>query len=231
MKQYNLHFEVEYPAVSIVNGVKYEGIVTNSVVATCYAEEVTLQNGRSYINVMIPTAKSLAMKSQIQYYLGKLGQKVEYYNINSTNLSIIITKEVANMLLEEIQNNSVFTDGWSSGNPGIGGWRITDKNGKTLLKKDYKEPHTNNYYEAAGLAAAVNQYGGSNTLIYTDSVTAIAWANGRVGKEVIKTYKNNPAFLAMMSVFGKHKDWIKEHVIKWDTETNGEIPADFGRKS
>ncbi|NCN51908.1 hypothetical protein GW931_02760 [archaeon] len=118
----------------------------------------------------------------------------------------------------------VYVDGYTSGNPGPGGFIVTDHTGKILFKKHYNTPHTNNWYELGGIASATVKFPGK--IIWSDSVTAIAWANGRMGKESRKLYANDASFQLMQSIILSKQPTI----YKWNTELWGEIPADPGRK-
>lgn len=67
----------------------------------------------------------------------------------------------------------------------------------------------------------------SEPLIYTDSLTAIAWFNSQrsASKKVYSELKKSEAFLRVMSEQIKHI-----RVLHWDNRLWGETPADFGNK-
>ena len=123
-------------------------------------------------------------------------------------------------------DTDIFTDAWTSGNPGIGGFRIMDVGGNVLFSKDYDTPHTNNWYEFAGIVASIIKF--PNRCLYTDSITGIAWSEGRMSKKVKASYAADPAMQIMLSIVKKNPPLC---ILKWDTEKWGEIIADYGRKN
>jgi ribonuclease HI len=127
-------------------------------------------------------------------------------------------------LIYVYNDNDIFVDGFSSGNPGIGGFIVAKYDGTVLFRKDYGNVHSNNWYELAAIATAVIKYPGRH--IWSDSVTAIAWANGRVSKDVAKLYSNDQAFSLMIETIRK----VNPVISKWNTRKWGEIPADPGNK-
>lgn len=125
----------------------------------------------------------------------------------------------------EPKDNYVYVDGWTSGNPGPGGFIITNHSGNILYQKDYNESHTNNWYELAGIAAAAILFPGK--VIWSDSVTAMSWAYGRMGKGARRKYADDTGLQTMLSSLRMSKP----DICKWATSRWGEIPADPGRKN
>lgn len=68
-------------------------------------------------------------------------------------------------------------------------------------------------------------------VIYTDSVTALAWVRK---EKVSTTFKDNKKVLERLDKAIKYLKSIplKDTLVieKWDTENWGEVPADYGRK-
>jgi ribonuclease HI len=69
--------------------------------------------------------------------------------------------------------------------------------------------------------------------VYSDSENGIAWVyTGKCRTNLKHTSKNAPLFVMIHSA----ENWLAENeldddeVLKWDTESWGENPADFGRK-
>jgi ribonuclease HI len=69
--------------------------------------------------------------------------------------------------------------------------------------------------------------------VYSDSENGIAWVyTGKCRTNLKHTSKNAPLFVMIHSA----ENWLAENeldddeVLKWDTESLGENPADFGRK-
>ena len=93
---------------------------------------------------------------------------------------------------------------------------------------------TNNIGEFLALvhALAMLKKQGLNLMIYTDSVTAMAWVRNKKAKTTLeKNYRNRDWF----DMIERAEKWLKENtyntrIEKWETEKWGEIPADFGRK-
>jgi len=130
------------------------------------------------------------------------------------------------LLFEHVpEPNYVYVDGWTSGNPGPGGFIITDHSGKILFQKEYYDIHTNNWYELAAIAAAAIKCPGK--IIWSDSITAIAWAKNRMGKEARRKYVTDESFKAMVITL----QMCNPTIYKWQTgKWSAEIPADPGRK-
>lgn len=93
---------------------------------------------------------------------------------------------------------------------------------------------TNNIGEFLALvhALALLEKNGKKTPVYSDSRTAIAWVrNKRANTKLEPTSRNAELF----DLIARAENWLREHplknpVLKWETESWGEIPADFGRK-
>ena len=71
-----------------------------------------------------------------------------------------------------------------------------------------------------------------NWVIYTDSVTALAWVREKRCKTKIEWNAQNQDLFHMIR---KAEMWLHDNtwttpIYKWDTKAWGEIPADFGRK-
>ena len=69
--------------------------------------------------------------------------------------------------------------------------------------------------------------------IFSDSMTAQTWVRNRKCKTTLARTPENEELLGLVA---RAESWLLAHqpltapVIKWDTDTYGEIPADFGRK-
>lgn len=94
---------------------------------------------------------------------------------------------------------------------------------------------TNNIGEYLAIihAAAMLAASGDVTRpIYTDSRTALSWIRRRGSNTKIAATPDNEH---LRRILARADVWISTHqisnpIIKWDTDTWGEIPADFGRK-
>ena len=131
--------------------------------------------------------------------------------------------------------NSISVDAASSGNPGVMEYRGVDTQTKALLfHKGPFQKATNNIGEflalVHGLALLINQE--SQVMLYTDSVTAMSWVRKKKCNTKLKRTKENQAVFVLID---RAEQWLQNNtfttkVVKWETKSWGEIPADFGRK-
>lgn len=136
----------------------------------------------------------------------------------------------------EILKNSICVDGACSGNPGKGEYQCVDTFTKEVIfKSKVYEDSTNNLMEFLALVKALIYVKENNKdlYIYTDSISALAWVREKKPKTTLnETNKNKNLFLEIKECI----DWLNSNkidmnkILKWDTKTLGEIPADFGRK-
>ncbi len=130
--------------------------------------------------------------------------------------------------------DSIATDAACSGNPGVMEYRgVYVATGKTIFH--YKHPcGTNNIGEFLGIVHGLSYLKSRNLPqpLYTDSVNAIKWVEQKKCKTKLeRTEKNKDLF----DYIARAEKWLQENsyttqIIKWDTQSWGEIPADFGRK-
>lgn len=147
--------------------------------------------------------------------------------------------------MKEYPNYALAVDAACSGNPGPMEYR-----GVLLLKdplapsgwmylKDvfhYGPVHgTNNIGEFLAIvhALALMKQKNMTMTIFSDSMTAQTWVRNRKCKT---TLANTPKTAPLLQLVARAEAWLRDNqpltapIIKWDTETLGEIPADFGRK-
>jgi ribonuclease HI len=116
----------------------------------------------------------------------------------------------------------ISVDGGCSGNPGKAYYRAVDiETGKELFKNNIGNA-TNNIAEFIAICHAIRDY--PNSIIYSDSITAISW---------VRNKKSNSSF--HYPRLEKIEGWLKTldkmpKIEKWKTKEWGEIPADFGLK-
>lgn len=127
----------------------------------------------------------------------------------------------------------IAVDGSCRGNPAPAEYRGVDIfTGKELFRAEIGEA-TNNIAEFLGLCHAIHYCFNNNIrpVIYTDSVTAMAWVRN---ERVNSTFKENPKINERLEKAVKFLKSVplKETLVveKWLTDIWGEIPADFGRK-
>lgn len=130
---------------------------------------------------------------------------------------------------------SIAVDAACSGNPGIMEYQGVDtSSGERLFYKKFRLG-TNNIGEFLAIVhglAWLKQQERGNLPIYTDSATALKWI--RI-KKCRTQLKRTPQTEELFQIIARAENWLKNNtfknpLLKWETESWGEIPADFGRK-
>lgn len=131
--------------------------------------------------------------------------------------------------------DSLSVDASCLGNPGILEYRcVSTKTKQVIFNRGPYEQATQNIGEFLALVLALIyvQQNNLNLPIYSDSKTAIAWVrNKRAKTQLQRTPKNEILFQNL----DKAVEWLQFNtittpILKWQTESWGEIPADYGRK-
>ncbi|MFZ1705186.1 MAG: ribonuclease H family protein [Saprospiraceae bacterium] len=141
-----------------------------------------------------------------------------------------------NLVKPVIQNDSISVDAACSGNPGIMEYRgVETVTGKEIFRQGPFKEGTNNVGEFLAIVhalALLKKINKPDTIIYTDSITAMAWVRDKKPKsKLIPTDKNEALFELMdRAISWLQSNSYKNKIIKWETKKWGEIPADFGRK-
>lgn len=135
-----------------------------------------------------------------------------------------------------IIKNSISVDAACSGNPGVMEYRgvKTFSKEQIFLMGPFKEA-TNNIGEFLAIihaASLLKKKNREDITIYTDSRTAMAWVRNKKVKTTLKrSQANKPVWeLIDRATVWITKNDIKNPIVKWETKSWGEIPADFGRK-
>ena len=110
--------------------------------------------------------------------------------------------------------------------------------GEVAFKSKCFEGGTNNIAEFLGLVFACKYLKDKNLPlnIYSDSVTALAWVrNKKANTTANQTGKATPELDKLITqaekfLYDNEELMKKANILKWETKTWGEIPADFGRK-
>lgn len=126
-------------------------------------------------------------------------------------------------------------DAACSGNPGIMEFRGVIADTRTEVFRRGPFPNaTNNIGEFLALVLGLAYLKKYNLpwILYTDSVTALAWVREKRCKSKLTWNQQNQDLFIMVR---KAEDWLRQNtwnteIRKWETEHWGEIPADFGRK-
>ena len=135
----------------------------------------------------------------------------------------------------EVVLNSICVDAASSGNPGRMEYRGVDtQTKKVLFHRGPFENATNNVGEFLALVHGLGflKQQQSNRAIYSDSRTAMSWVRQKKCKTKLKQNSQNKELFELIQ---RAEHWLKQNafstkILKWDTKSWGEIPADFGRK-
>ncbi|PHN02066.1 ribonuclease H1 domain-containing protein [Flavilitoribacter nigricans] len=135
---------------------------------------------------------------------------------------------------KDIVWDSIAVDAACSGNPGVMEYQGVDtKSGMQIFHQKFALG-TNNIGEFLAIvhALAMFQKQGKNTPIYTDSRIAMGWVKRKKAKT---TLKHSPKTARLHELIQRAETWLKNNtyknpILKWETESWGEIPADFGRK-
>jgi ribonuclease HI len=137
---------------------------------------------------------------------------------------------------DNIIQDSICVDAACSGNPGLMEYRgVYTKTKEQIFHQGPFRQGTNNIGEFLGLVhglAFLKREGKDTMPIYSDSMTAIAWVRNKKAKTNLKEIAANKAIFDLIE---RAETWLKNNtyknpIIKWETESWGEIPADFGRK-
>jgi ribonuclease HI len=135
-----------------------------------------------------------------------------------------------------IRRDAIAVDAACSGVPGPMEYQgVEVATGRRLFHFGPIPGATNNIGEYLALVhalAMLDQRGDHTTPIYSDSRTALSWLRNHGAKT---TLQRTDANARVFELLRRADLWVKTHsllnpVIKWDTKTWGEIPADFGRK-
>ncbi len=130
---------------------------------------------------------------------------------------------------------SISVDAACSGNPGRLEYRgVETASGSELFREGPYIKGTQNIGEFLAIVHGL-AYLKKNKLIlplYSDSLTAMKWVRD---KRINTRLNRDPQTEKLFQVVDRALTWLKENagvtsVLKWDTSSWGEIPADFGRK-
>ncbi|MBR5774752.1 MAG: hypothetical protein IKY42_00620 [Bacteroidaceae bacterium] len=136
-------------------------------------------------------------------------------------------------MTEEIKQ-ALCVDAACSGNPGPMEYRgVHIPSGKEVFRFGPIQG-TNNIGEFLAIvhALALMQQKNISMPIYSDSVSGMAWVRNRKAKTTLSRTAQTEQALDLVA---RAENWLRTNqiqvpILKWDTETWGEIPADFGRK-
>jgi ribonuclease HI len=156
---------------------------------------------------------------------------VKYRQKNITKTPTATASKSADSYIAE----SLAVDAACSGNPGAMEYRgIFVATGKEMFHKGPWPQGTNNIGEFLAIvhALALMKQKNIDMPVYSDSQNAITWVRKKQCRtQLEQTSANAPIF----DLIRRAEKWLNENtysnpVLKWDTASWGEIPADFGRK-
>lgn len=133
-----------------------------------------------------------------------------------------------------IIQNSLSVDAACSGNPGVMEYQGVHTQTKKQIFHRRFEVGTNNIGEFLALVHGLSylKKNGYSHPIYTDSVNAMKWVETKKCKTKLE---RNAVTEELFKVIEGAEKWLRMNnystqILKWDTKSWGEIPADFGRK-
>lgn len=133
--------------------------------------------------------------------------------------------------------DALAVDGACAGNPGPMEYRcVRVSDGAEIFRVGPLAGGTNNIAEYIAIihaASLLAKRGLTDVPIYTDSATALSWIKKGHSNSKLKPSAENAQVIELLARADAWKaaNAIRNPIIKWDTESWGEIPADFGRKS
>lgn len=130
---------------------------------------------------------------------------------------------------------SLAVDAACSGNPGDMEYRgVYVETGQEIFRVGPMAQGTNNIGEFLALVHGLALFKKSNCAmpIYSDSRNAMQWVRL---KKCRTKLEQNAANAPIFELIRRAEKWLRENtyttqILKWNTATWGEIPADFGRK-
>ena len=135
---------------------------------------------------------------------------------------------------QKIILESLSVDAACSGNPGVMEYRGVHTKTKEVWFYQKYPLGTNNIGEFLAIVHGLAELKKRkiNIPVYTDSKTALSWINQKKCKSKLE---RNAKTEKLFTIVERAEKWLKNNswtqkILKWDTESWGEIPADFGRK-
>ena len=182
-----------------------------------------------------PGAKYKSFDSQeaaVEAYRGDPAEQIELLASIARHRPAPVNYEA----FPDIRLDSLAVDAACSKNPGpIEYQGVWVRTGERIFHIGPIEGGTNNIGEYLALVhglALLKAQGRPDTPIYTDSRTARAWVRNRRPKT---TLQRTPPNAGLFDMIDRATAWLNANsvtnpILTWDTDTWGEIPADFGRK-
>jgi ribonuclease HI len=176
---------------------------------------------------------------QVQIEGFKGAQYKSYPSIASAKEAYKAGTSTNNKTTNKFSNLSIITpslsvDAACSGNPGVMEYQGVNTETKEQVFHQKFPEGTNNIGEFLALVhgLAFLQQKKSNLPVYSDSKIAIGWIKKKACKTKLQPSSVNAEMFQMIK---RAESWLKNNtycnpILKWETKSWGEIPADFGRK-
>jgi ribonuclease HI len=176
-----------------------------------------------------PAAKYKAFGSQQEAEAAFKGNYANHISKSAPKAAGSSFKSKSNIIWD-----SISVDAACSGNPGVMEYQGVDTKTKHQFFHQKFSLGTNNIGEFLAIvhALALFHKQGKDTPIYTDSRNAMIWVKNKHCKTTLERSAKTEQLFQMIE---RAENWLKTHtwknrILKWETESWGEIPADFGRK-
>lgn len=182
-----------------------------------------------------PGAKYMGFKTLRAAEEAYHSSPLEYYKRKDSE-DLFTAAGLSSNPISNIIQDSWSVDGACSGNPGKMEYRGVHTHSRDEIFRVGPLPGgTNNIGEILAIVhalALLDKKGDTTTPIYTDSLTAKGWYKK---KKINTKLEPTPQNKKVIELVQRAEKWLQTHnppnqVLKWDTESWGEIPADFGRK-
>lgn len=182
-----------------------------------------------------PNAKFKSFKTRMEAEMAYNGTAMQYIGSGAktgTSKKVRVLSEAAKA---NVIWKSLSVDAACSGNPGAMEYRGVDtKTGVEIFRQGPFQYGTNNVGEFLALVhgLAYLKKIGSPIPIYSDSKIAMGWVAKKQFRSKLARKSSNKRLFELVD---RGLIWLKNNtystkILKWDTKTWGEIPADFGRK-
>ena len=179
--------------------------------------------GAKYKSFGSKAEANIAIKKKYSDYQGNNSKKIALSDADKARFGVPI-------------KNSLTVDAACSGNPGKMEYRgVLHHNKQEVFKMGPFKNGTNNIGEFLALVHGISllkKKGLHSLPIYSDSKIAMSWIKKKTCRTTITFDASNSDLLTLIH---RAEKWLKENsfsnpILKWETKTWGEIPADFGRK-
>lgn len=179
-----------------------------------------------------PNAKYKAFETSVE---ASEAYRSDYRNYMNTAIKEK-SKPLSSRWQDFVSNNSITVDAACEGNPGKMEYRAVEPySGKQIFHVGPLNNGTNNIGEFLAIVhalAMLKKLNKGDTVIYTDSKTAISWIKKKKPNTKLTFNKSNQEIKDLLN---RATLWLSTNtysnpIKKWETESWGEIPADFGRK-